>query len=53
MKVRAHTERRASWRNRFLEIARQVEGSTAPRAIVAAGLRLRLRAPAFGRSRVA
>ena len=40
------TERHASWRSRFLEIARQAEGAT-PQAMVAAGLRLRLRTPAF------
>ena len=56
MRVRAHIEPRASWRDRFVEIARQVEGSAAPRAIVAAGLRLKLRTSAFaaqGRARAA
>lgn len=50
MKIRVPFEPRASWRDRFLEIARQVEGGqAAPRAlVVAAGLKLRLRTPAFG-----
>ena len=56
MKIRFPTVRRASWRDRFLEIARQAEGGSAPRAlVVAAGLRLRLRASSFTprRSRLA
>ena len=52
MKIRIPFERRASWRHRFLEIARQVEGAHAPRAlVVAAGLRLRTRASAFAVAR--
>lgn len=48
MKIRVPFERRASWRDRFLEIARQAEGAKAPRAlVVAAGLRLRERTSAF------
>ena len=47
MKIRIPSDRRASWRDRFVEIARQVDGTTAPRAIVAAGLRLRMRTSAF------
>jgi hypothetical protein len=48
MKIRFHTVKRATWRNRFVEIARQVEGGSAPIAlVVAAGLRARSRAEAF------
>ncbi|HYC35653.1 MAG TPA: hypothetical protein VEC19_04470 [Usitatibacter sp.] len=44
MKIRTtHLERRAAWRQRFIEIARQVEGARAPAAVVAAGLRARMR----------
>ena len=51
MKIRIPSDRRASWRDRFVEIARQVEG-TAPRAMVAAaGLRLRMRTSAFAMRR--
>ena len=51
MKIRIATERRRTWRDRFLEIARQVEG-TAPRSlVVAAGLRLRQRTSAFAVAR--
>ena len=48
MKTRIATPRRATWRDRFLEIARQVEGA-APRAPAhpAAGLRLRARMAGF------
>ena len=49
MKIRFRTVKRASWRNRFVEIARQVEGGSAPIAlVVAAGLRARSRAAAAG-----
>lgn len=48
MKIRILSARRATWRVRFLEIARQVERGNAPRAlVVAAGLRPRPRAPFF------
>ena len=42
-----HPLARRTWRDRFVEIARQVEGGSAPRSLVAAGLRLRLRSSAF------
>ena len=52
MKIRISFERRPSWRVRFLEIARQVEGARAPRAlVVAAGLKLRQRTSAFASER--
>ena len=52
MKIRIPSDRRASWRDRFLEIARQADGVSAPQAIVAAaGLRLRLRTSAFAAMR--
>jgi hypothetical protein len=48
MKIRILSERRATWRVRFLEIARQVESGNAPRSlVVAAGLRPRPQAPFF------
>jgi hypothetical protein len=48
MKIRILSARRATWRDRFLEIARQVESGNAPRSlVVAAGLRARPRAPLF------
>ena len=48
MKIRIASERRSPWRERFVEIAREVEAGHAPRALVAAaGLRLRLRTSAF------
>ena len=50
MKIRIPSERRPSWRDRFVEISRQVEGERAPRAlVVAAGLKLRLRTSVFAR----
>ena len=36
MKIKTPNEPRASWRDRFLEIARQVEAGRAPRALVIA-----------------
>ncbi|MGZ5032482.1 MAG: hypothetical protein ACXWAC_04720 [Usitatibacter sp.] len=54
MKIRFHTVKRATWRNRFVEIAREVEGGSAPIAlVVAAGLRARSlsRAAAFNAPR--
>jgi hypothetical protein len=48
MKVRTPTARRATWRDRFLEIARQVEGIEARTgAVLAAGLRPRARMGGF------
>ena len=48
MKVRIPTARRATWRDRFLEIARQVEGIEARTgAVLAAGLRTRARMGGF------
>jgi hypothetical protein len=48
MKIRLASVRRATWRVRFLEIARQAESGEAPRAlVVAAGLRPRPQAPFF------
>ncbi len=49
MKIRFPANHRRSWRDRFVEIARQAEGSIqAPRALViAAGLKLRRRTSAF------
>ena len=48
MKIRFPANNRRTWRDRFVEIARQAEGAQAPAALViAAGLRLRRRAPAF------
>jgi len=48
MKIRIPSVRRATWRVRFLEIARQVESGNAPRSlVVAAGLRPRPQAPFF------
>lgn len=48
MKIRIPSARRATWRDRFLEIARQVESGNAPRSlVVAAGLRPRPQAPFF------
>ena len=53
MKIRNPNEPRASWRDRFLEIARQVEAGKAPRALViAAGLRARPRISAAAARRV-
>ena len=47
MKIRFPTANRATWRNRFVEIARQVEAGSAPIAlVVAAGLRARSRTAA-------
>jgi hypothetical protein len=47
MKIRFYSTKRASWRDRFVEIARQVEAGSAPVAlVVAAGLRARARAAA-------
>jgi hypothetical protein len=48
MKIRTPIARRASWRDRFLEIARQVEGLEARTgAVLAAGLRPRARMAGF------
>jgi hypothetical protein len=48
MKIRIPSARRATWRDRFLEIARQVESGNAPRSlVVAAGLRPRPQTPFF------
>ena len=48
MKTRFPTTNRRTWRERFVEIARQAEASQAPRALViAAGLKLRRPVPAF------
>ena len=53
MKIKKATEPRATWRDRFLEIARQVEAGRAPRALViAAGLRARPRISAAAGRRV-
>lgn len=50
MKIRITSLRRATWRDRFLEIARQVESGKAPRSlVVAAGLHPRPRGPIFPR----
>lgn len=44
MKIRFPHVKRASWRDRFVEIARQVEAGSAPRSLViAAGIRARAR----------
>jgi hypothetical protein len=49
MKIRFPSENRATWRNRFLEIARQVEAGSAPVSlVVAASLRTRSRLAAAG-----
>lgn len=58
MKIRFPANNGRTWRDRFVEIARQAEGtSQAPRALViAAGLKLRRRTSAFaslGRARPA
>ena len=48
MKIRFPATHRRTWRDRFLEIARQAEANQAPRALViAAGLKLRRPASAF------
>ena len=48
MKIRAPNAHRATWRDRFLEIARQVEGIEARTgAALAAGLRPRARMAGF------
>lgn len=48
MKIRFTATHRRTWRERFVEIARQAEADQAPRALViAAGLKLRRQAPAF------
>ena len=48
MKIRFPATHRRTWRDRFVEIARQVEATQAPRALViAAGLKLRRHTPAF------
>ena len=54
MKIRNTVIRRATWRDRFLEIARQVEAGKAPRVLViAAGLRRpRISAAASRRVRI-
>jgi hypothetical protein len=43
MKIRFPNLKRASWRERFVEIARQVEAGSAPRSLVIAA-RIRARA---------
>ena len=54
MKIKNAQETRAKWRDRFLEIARQVEAGRAPRLlVVAAGLRRpRISAAAARRVRI-
>ena len=48
MKIRTPITRRASWRDRFVEIARQVEGLEVRSGVVlAAGLRPRARMAGF------
>lgn len=48
MKVRSTSERRATWRDRFLEIARQVEAlEVRPGGAGASGLRPRARMAGF------
>ena len=57
MKIRFPATNRRTWRDRFVEIARQAEGAQAPRALViAAGLKLRRHSSAFAslrRARIA
>ena len=49
MKIRFPANHRRTWRDRFVEIARQAEATQAPRALViAAGLKLRRQSSAFG-----
>ena len=49
MKIRFPAANRATWRNRFIEISRQVEAGSAPRSLViAAGLRSRSRIASAG-----
>jgi hypothetical protein len=49
MKIRFPQMKRASWRDRFVEISRAVDAGTAPRSlVVAAGLRARARAASNG-----
>ena len=53
MKIKCSQDTRAKWRDRFLEIARQVECGKAPRVLViAAGLRHRPRISAAAGHRV-
>ena len=52
MKIKNPNEPRASWRDRFLEIARQVESGRAPRALALAALRGRPRISAAAARRV-
>ena len=53
MKIKIPNEPRATWRDRFLEIARQVEAGRAPRVlVVAASLRQRPRISAAAGHRV-
>ena len=54
MKIRSPYEQRATWRDRFLEIARQVEADKSPRALALAALgrRPRISAAAGQRSRL-
>jgi hypothetical protein len=48
MKIRFTSLRRVTWRDRFVEIAREVERGNAPRAlVVAAGLKPRPQSPFF------
>ena len=48
MKIRFPATHRRSWRERFVEIARQAEAGQAPRALViAAGLKARRPGAAF------
>lgn len=52
MKIRVPFEPRASWRERFVQIAREVQGARAPRRlVVAAGLKLKMRTSAFAAGR--
>ena len=52
MKIRFPASHHRTWRDRFVEIARQAEASQAPRALViAAGLKLRRPGSAFASMR--
>ena len=55
MKIKTAIEPRARWRDRFLEIAREVEAGRAPRPLVVAAAwrqRRRISAAAAGRVRI-
>ena len=54
MKIRFPSDSRSAWRERFVAIAREVEGHPGTRALASAGLRARARGAAFAkRARVA